>query len=223
MRILKVKDLSVELGDEKILDQVSFEVDKGEVIAIIGPNGGGKTTLFKALLGLIPYEGKIEWAEGIKIGYVPQRLEYDHNLLLTAQELFNLINFKGDLRTYLKEFKLTEEITKIPLGQLSGGEFQKVLIAFSLSQNPDVLLFDEPTTGIDIIGEETVYHLLVKLAKQKNLTLLFISHELSIVFQFAQKVICLNRVVKSIGPVKELTPETLKNLYGEFIGLYQHS
>jgi len=232
--ILRVSNLKIESDHQLILDNISFEVKKNEIMAVIGPNGAGKTTLFRALLGLIPYQGKIEWLKGIKIGYVPQKIFIDRELPLTTQEFFYLkekarkkidyvisaVGFEKDKphKGHLKKHILEER-----LGLLSGGELQRIMIAWALLGNPDVLLFDEPTAGIDISAEETIYSLLHRLQKQKNLTILLISHELQVVYRYATNVLCLNKEKICFGPPSQaLDQRSLNKLFGENVGLYHH-
>ncbi len=232
--LLRVENLKVKFDHHIVLDNIDFEVKKDETVAVIGPNGAGKTVLFRALLGLIPYEGKITWAKEVKIGYVPQRLAIERDLPLTTLEFFRLkeknkkeidkalaaVGFEED-----KPHKghLTKHVLNRKLGVLSGGELQRVLIAFALLGHPDVLLFDEPTSGVDISAEETIYSLLHKLAQKENLTIILISHELQIVYRYANNVVCLNKEKVCFGPPKEvLDKESLAKLYGGEAGLYEH-
>lgn len=232
--ILRVSNLKIGSNHQLILDNINFEVKKNETMAVIGPNGAGKTTLFRALLGLIPYQGRIEWLKGIKIGYVPQKIFIDRDLPLTTSEFFYLkekdkkkieyvisaVGFEKDKhhKGHLKEHILEEK-----LGLLSGGELQRVMIAWALLGDPDVLLFDEPTAGIDISAEETIYSLLRRLQEQKNLTILLISHELQVVYRYATNVLCLNKEKICFGPPKQtLDQKSLNKLFGENVGLYHH-
>lgn len=232
--LLRVVNLTVEINDHTILDDVSFEVAEDKTLAIIGPNGAGKTILFKALLGLIPYKGEIIWQKGIKIGYVPQKLYIEPDLPLTTEEflslkendkgkitkLLNLIGF-GDSQDHKKH--ISQHILKRKIGVLSGGEQQRVFIALALLGNPDVLLFDEPTTGIDLSGEETIYSLLKRLQEKQNLTIMLISHELELVSKYADKVICLNKEKVCFGPPSQaLDKESLSKLFGEDFAIYKH-
>jgi zinc transport system ATP-binding protein len=233
-QILQVTDLSVELDNKQILRNVSFSARKGETIAVIGPNGAGKTVLFRALIGLIPYTGTIVWHPGTKIGYVPQRLYISRDFPLTTREFFcikdrtcrevervmSAVGFKTDTAENKKN---TAVILKQRLALLSGGEFQKVLIAWALIGSPDILLFDEPTSGIDISSEETIYSLLYRLQEREKMTVILISHELQIVYRYATNVICLNRESVCIGPPnKVMNDESLHKLFGSDIGLYHH-
>jgi zinc transport system ATP-binding protein len=222
--ILSVKDLNVRLNGEEILLDLTFDVYDGEVLAILGPNGAGKTTLLKALLGIVPHEGIVKWREGVKVGYVPQRLPFIKDLPLSVKEFFQLVNAsKGETIKILKSIGLGEEILGKKIGDLSSGQFQRILIGWALASNPNVLLFDEPLAGIDIGGQESVYNLLEKLKEDRNLTILFVTHELSIVYRLADRVLCLNKRMLCTGAPREmLTPEAISNLYASPVKFYQH-
>jgi zinc transport system ATP-binding protein len=222
--ILSVKDLNVRLNGEEILLDLTFDVYDGEVLAILGPNGAGKTTLLKALLGIVPYEGIVRWREGVKVGYVPQRLPFIKDLPLSVKEFFQLVNAsKSETVEILKSIGLGEEILGKKIGDLSSGQFQRILIGWALASNSNVLLFDEPLAGIDIGGQESVYNLLEKLKGNRNLTILFVTHELSIVYRLADRVLCLNKRMLCTGAPREmLTPEAISNLYASPVKFYQH-
>ena len=232
--ILTVSDLKVSLNHNLILDHVDFKLHEKETLAIIGPNGSGKTTLFRVLLGLLPYQGKIEWKKGVKIGYVPQLIRIEPDLPLTTLDFFNLKNAKREeIDSVLSAvgFKkdephaghLEDHIINGKIGVLSGGELQRVLIAWALVGNPDLLLFDEPTSGVDISAEETIYTLIHRLQKRSNLTILIISHDLQIVYKYATNVLCLNKKGVCYGPPKQtLNQDNLNKLYGDNIGIYHH-
>ncbi len=224
MKILKVKNLNVELDGRKIIENLSFEVKEGEILTILGPNGAGKTILLKTLLNLLPYKGELEWKKGIKIGYVPQRLPLTKDTPMDVGEFFKLKNIpKKETREILNSVGVKEEVLERKVGDLSSGQFQRILVGWGLANHPQVLLFDEPFAGIDISGQESIYDLLEKLKKEKNLTILLVSHDLSVVYKFASKVLCLNRKVLCQGSPKEvLTPEMLFQLYGGEIKFYQH-
>ena len=222
--ILKVKDLNVLLNDQSIIESLSFEVKRGDALTILGPNGAGKSVLLKTLLGLIPHRGEIEWAKGVKIGFVPQRLPFIKDIPLSIKDFFNL---KGspekETEAILKSVGFKEDFSRKKIGDLSSGQFQRVLIAWGLVGNPQVLLFDEPMTGVDISAEETIYNLLAKLKGEMDLTILLVTHDLSVVYKFSTDVICLNRQPICYGPPQEvLTPESLQRLYGGEVKYYQH-
>jgi len=221
--ILKVKNLSVQINSEKIIENLSFEVKKGEVLTILGPNGAGKTVLLKTLLGIYPYEGEIIWEEKVRIGYVPQRLPFIKNIPITIEEFFKLKSCsEKEIKNILNEIGLKENLKK-EIGSLSSGQFQRVLIGWALVKNPEVLLFDEPMSGVDIKGEETIYTLLKRLKEKRNLTLILVTHDLSVVYKFSNFVICLNKCPLCQGSPKEvLTPENLQKLYGEEVKFYEH-
>ncbi len=221
--ILRVRNLSVRLEGETVLENLNFEVREGEVLTILGPNGAGKTVLLKTLLGLLPYEGEVKWKRGIKIGYVPQRLPFIKHIPLSVGEFFKL---KGcserEIEQALLSLGINPGLLEKRIGDISSGQFQRVLIAFALIGEPEVLLFDEPTAGIDIGAEETVYTCLERLRKEKNLTILLVTHDLSVVYKFSSKCLCLNKRILCFGSPKRLTPALLSKLYGGEIKIYEH-
>ncbi|MEK7616012.1 MAG: metal ABC transporter ATP-binding protein [Patescibacteria group bacterium] len=200
--ILEVSDLKVELENRVILENVNFSLNKGEVMAIVGPNGAGKSTLFRALLGLIPYSGTIKWSNEMRIGYVPQKMALERDLPLTVREFLKLKS--ENYKSVLKEVGIHEHILDHSLGVISGGELQRVLIAWALLGNPNVLLFDEPTAGIDVSGEETIYHLLQKLHDSHELTVLIISHDMNVVTQYTNNILCLDKQMICFGETSEM-------------------
>jgi len=222
--ILKVTNLNVRLENEEIIKDLSFEVKRGDVLTVLGPNGAGKTVLLKTLLGVLPYKGEIKWEKGVKIGYVPQRLPFIKETPMNIEEFFELKGAsKKEIEKTLNSVGFEENFLNKNIGELSSGQFQRILIAWALIGNPDVLLFDEPTAGIDIGGEETIYGLLAKLKEERNLTILLVTHDLSVVYKFSNYVICLNRCPICQGSPKEvLIPETLRKLYGEEVKFYEH-
>ncbi len=228
MAFLELKNVSVKIKNEEVLQNVSFTAEKGETIAIIGPNGAGKTTLLKSLLGFLPYQGAIKFEGKPVVGYVPQRIDIDRDLPLTVQEFLDLVPtfFKKPRNTpkqVLGFVNLSETFLLRSISTLSTGEFQRILIAFALMNQPDVLLFDEPTASIDIAGQETIYELLHRLQDVQHFALILISHDLTMVYRYADKVLCLNRTQICFGVPREvLTPEELQKIYGETL-FYHHA
>ena len=221
--ILKVDNLAVNLDGQKIIHDISFDLSRGDTVAIVGPNGAGKSVLFRALLNLVPYTGTITWMKNIKINYIPQRFTIDRDFPLTVREF---LQFKTKshhtILSALRSVGITDEhhinhhLLDQRLGWLSGGQIQRVLIAWAIIDQPDVILFDEPTAGIDVGGEETIYHLIKKLKDEKDLTILIISHDLNVVYKYATTVLCLNKDMVCYGtPADALDPSALKALYGE--------
>lgn len=223
--ILQVNNLSVSFGDEKILDDLSFKIKKGENLAVVGPNGAGKTVLLKSLLGILPYYGEIKWSEGAKLSYVPQKILPEKNLPLSVGEFFGMKNISSaQAREILISVGIMEEnFVKKRIGTLSSGQLQRTLVAWGLVGDPTVLLFDEPTAGIDIGGEETIFNLLVKIEKERNLTIIMVTHDMSVVYGLADSVLCLNKKLICHGaPSEALNPESIKRLYGEDVVFYKH-
>ncbi len=222
--ILKVEDLTVEFNGTAFLNNLSFQVKEGEVLTILGPNGAGKTILLKALLGLIPFKGKIIWQEGVKIGYVPQRLPFIKDIPMSVGEFLKLKNVSNrEIAEILQSIHLEKDILKKTVGDLSSGQFQRVLVGWALLSGPHVLLFDEPTTGIDIGGQETIYDFLEKLQKERNLTILLVTHDLSVVYELASHCLCLNKKMISYSLPKDLDSSRLSQLYGGEVKFHHHN
>ncbi len=228
-RILSVSGLNVRFDKTPVLRDVSFDLDKGEVLAVIGPNGSGKTVLLKALLNLLPYKGSVAWSPQAKVAYVPQKIEADRHLPLN---LANLLEAKADLLglpgkavpEVADTVGLAPGILSSPIGNLSGGQFQKALIAFALLGKPNVVLFDELTASLDQLAEEHVYDLLHRLQEEQGMTVILVSHELSVVYKYATKVLCLNKDKLCFGtPEEALTPEMLKELYASSKHHHHHA
>lgn len=222
--ILEVENLTVKLDKEIILDDLSFNIKEGDVLAILGPNGAGKTVLLRSLLGMLPFSGRIKWGSGIKKSYVPQRLPFIKDVPMSVEEFFKLKKVSDSaIKGSLSSVGLKEEILIKKVGDLSSGQFQRVLIGWSLISNPQVLLFDEPTTGIDIGGQESVYSLLEKLSKERNLTILLVTHDLDIVYKLATKCLCLNKKIFCYGNPKDLDADQLSQLYEGEIKIFKHT
>jgi zinc transport system ATP-binding protein len=224
----------VARGGVSILDRVTATTPKGSCTAIIGPNGAGKTTLLLALLGEIPYQGRIHLSgDGRlpRIGYVPQRLNFDRGMPLTVIEFLVMgaqktplwFGVNKDLRRRARETLAqvqAEHLADRAIGALSGGELQRVLLALALRQEPELLVLDEPAAGVDFQGEHIFCELLDDLRRTKGFTLLMVSHDLATVTHHATHVICLNRRVAAEGPPREtLTDENLTAIFGIHMGL----
>jgi zinc transport system ATP-binding protein len=228
MNLLTVSHLSIQLEDRSVVEDLSFELAPGERLSILGPNGAGKTVLLKALLNLLPYKGEIRWGDNVRIGYVPQKIDADTHLPLTFTDLFRAkcITLKiafDEVAGIASRVGLSKQILKTPVGHLSGGQFQRGLIGFSLIGSPNVLLMDEPTASVDEPGEEHIYELINRLQTQHKLASIMVSHDLSFVFRYATKVLCLNRLQVCFGsPTEALSSEVLTKLYGESVGFYDH-
>ena len=213
--ILKVSNLSVNLQNQTLLDHISFNVKKGTTLAILGPNGAGKTVLFRTLLNRMPYTGSIEWAEKVKIGYVPQYVTVS-DVPMSVSEFLSI--GKGmNVDAALRLVKLQDKgVVNKRLGVLSGGQLRRVLIAWALKENPDVLFLDEPTTGVDMDSEEPIYLMLTDIKKTRKITIFLITHNIHIVQEYADDLLALNKCVTFCGPSQEIVkPETQRLIYGE--------
>jgi zinc transport system ATP-binding protein len=235
---IDIRNLGVVLRKVEILKEVTCSIPAGRTTAIIGPNGAGKTTLLLALLGLIPYTGTIQFHLSPRrrpaIGYVPQRLGFDRGLPCTVEDLMTISMSRRALWLG-KGRKVKDQVRKALsrvgasgledrfIGKLSGGEMQRVLLAMALEGNPRVLLLDEPTAGVDAPGEQLFCDLLSDIQTQADLTVILISHDLSVVSNHAQHVICLNKTVRCCGGLSTLTEENLLKTFGLHIQIYPHS
>ncbi len=234
MPALAVEDCSVALGGVTVLDGVSFSVGQGEVAAIIGPNGSGKTTLMRAILGLAPTTGgtirifgKHLHAVRDLIGYVPQRFDFDHDFPITVREFLDLARHPhcpvSRIAEKIKEVGLPSRVLDQQLGSLSGGQLQRTLIAQAILNNPSILFLDEPTTGIDVSGEATLYEIIEHLNVEHGTTILLVSHDIALVSDMVDNVICVNRKLLCYGPPHTaLTLRKMEEVFGPREGIYEH-
>ncbi|HTP41169.1 MAG TPA: metal ABC transporter ATP-binding protein [Nitrospiria bacterium] len=215
-----------------VLEDVSFSVPQGSIAAVIGPNGSGKTTLLKALLGFVtPQRGRVRvlgrsprQARG-EVAYVPQRFTFDKSFPITVMEFLQFSHPEcptEKIVQYVSHLGMAEMLNS-KLGSLSGGQLQRVLIERAMLGDPKVLFLDEPASGIDVGGEQTFYELVMHLHKEHGSTVVMVSHELDVVANYSNLVLCLNRRLVCQGrPEQALSPETLRELYGKDAALYHH-
>jgi zinc transport system ATP-binding protein len=224
-KILEVKDLSVEIGKEIILSDIQFTVNEQDVVVILGPNGAGKSTLMRALLGLVTYKGNIIWYSK-DIAYLPPQESILRTNLppLTIKDFFSFKNIEEEnAKRMIEKVGLSKNMLLQQFATLSTGQFQRMMLAWILIDSPKILLLDEPTAGIDIGGEESIYSLLHTLWKEQGLTILLITHNVNIIWKHATNVLCLNKKLICYGsPEKTLSPELLKKVYGTEVALYEH-
>ncbi len=225
--LLEVKDFGVTLDNTPVLSGLNFTVTEGEFLTVLGPNGSGKTVLLRSLLGLIPHTGEMNWHKKPRIGYLPQGLNQVsvRDMPLTVKDIFGLKELKpAEGVTFLELVGLEGDIINKRAGHLSGGEFQRMLVAWVLASHPNILFLDEPTTAIDVAGGETVYSLIKEIWQRKGLTIFNVTHDLNIVYAHSTHVLCLSRFGhRCYGIPKEiLTPDVLRDIYGAEVKLYTH-
>lgn len=234
-KAISVRDLTVYYGNTKALSDVNIDVMEGEYIGIIGPNGGGKSTLLKCILGLTKYEqGTVEifGGESVKIGYVPQFSNLDKRFPITLIEVVLTGMLKSKITPFFRYTKQDKEnalslLEKVGLthladrqiSQLSGGEFQKMLIARALAVKPRLLLLDEPTASVDAKSRQQIYTLLTQL--NKEMTIVLVTHDLMAISSEVQKIACLNTHLVYHGE-PELNQNVLNQLYGCPVDLLAH-
>lgn len=230
---ISVTGLTVAYRDNEIVSDVGFEIKQGEIAAIIGPNGSGKTTLLKTILGLVsPRAGEVrvfgKHLHSVRnlIGYVPQRFDFDRQFPITVGEFMDLARHphcpKSRIEEKLREVGLPSRALTANLGSLSGGQLQRVLIAQAILNNPALLLLDEPSSGIDIAGEATFYEIIQHLNEQHDTTVLLVSHDIAMISDLVDNVICVNKKLVCYGPPRSaLTARQLGELFGPS-KLYDH-
>lgn len=227
MNALEIKNLRVKLGEEEIIKGISFNIPEGIITALIGPNGAGKSVLLKTIIGLFPYEGEIKIFDKDHremlhlIGYLPQYYEVDSLLPLTVYEFlsFSCEDNKRIIEV-LKEIDM-EKYKNHPISKLSGGQRQRILFGRAILNHPKIVLLDEPMSEIDILGQKEFYEIIKNLNKNFKITFIVVTHEITVVNSFADKVLCLNRNLVCDGPVNELfQEEVLRKLYKRDIFIY---
>lgn len=216
--LLSLSGISVQLGTTRALDDVSFDIVPGEIVTVIGPNGAGKTTLARVAIGTVhPDAGTVTRRAGLKTGYVPQRFAIDPTLPLSVDRLMQLTQraAKQDIAHALDQVGALH-LSGRQITHLSGGEFQRVLLARALLGKPDLLILDEPSSGIDFAGQAQLYDLISQVRTQTGVAVLMISHDLHVVMAATDRVLCLNTHLCCAG-----TPDAISNdpAYRELFGI----
>jgi zinc transport system ATP-binding protein len=214
--VIKLENVNYRYNSDLVLEDISFKADQGDLLGIIGPNGAGKTTLFSLILGLLEgYQGKITvFGEDIrnnrkilkKIGYIPQKNIIDQGFPATVEEIVSLGVFerktKDKIISAINTVGLLEQKHR-RIGELSGGQQQRILIAKALVNEPQLLILDEPTTGIDLETQNKFYALLRKLNSENKITIILASHDLDAINKLANKIACVNRKMSFHGDARE--------------------
>jgi zinc transport system ATP-binding protein len=218
--IAKLENISLTLNAQKILSGINLELQKGKITTLIGPNGGGKTSIARILLGILkPSSGKVQKKRSLKIGYMPQKIEIDQTIPMTAKDFIQLSTRKTKFDEALKDLASRLNVTKIlnrQIHDLSGGQMQKILFLRALTNNPELLVLDEPTQYMDISGTQDFYQIIDEVRKLSNSSILLISHDLHAVMQKTDIVFCVNHHVCCHG-----SPESV-NKHPEYLSLFGH-
>ncbi len=246
MKAIEINNLTVNLNGREVLKNITLSLDEGRFIGIVGPNGGGKTTLLRAILGLIkPSSGEIfvfgrhpedVLKTGSIFGYLPQKLKVKPDFPIRVIDVVmmgrygrvGILRWPGeeDRKKAIEYLSMmgVEKLRNVQFGQLSGGQQQRVSVARALAGEPKILILDEPNTGIDVIGQGDFYHLLKGLQKRFNITILMASHDIGTIPAYVDEIACLNYTFHYQGnPLGALNEKVLTELYGKNVDLLQHT
>jgi len=226
--LIKAQNLCLNIAGRQILEAVSVEVKQGEIVTLVGPNGSGKSSLVRLLLNLSkPDSGRVDQKENLRIGYMPQKIHIDPVLPLSVKRFLQLV---GDI-TQSEINQVAEQVEVVsllnhPVQDISGGEFQRVLLARALLRKPDLLVLDEPAQGVDINGQQQLYQLISSIRDQLGCGVLMVSHDLHLVMAATDQVLCLNTHICCQGHPEDVSkhPEYLK-LFGsslDGLAVYTH-
>ena len=226
--LVKLKNAGFRIKNKWLVQSVSFQVEKGKIVTLIGPNGSGKSTTAKIALGIFKkIEGEVEKYTN-KVGYVPQKISIDWTLPLRVSDFMVLTeNIKSEDIDEALSLTGVIHLKNKNLGSLSGGEFQRVLLARAISKKPELLVSDEPVQGVDFTGEIALYELIKKISDELNCGILLISHDLHTVMSATDHVVCLNgHVCCSGSPIDVARNNEYKALFGEqaskTLAIYEH-
>ena len=226
--LVKLNNVGIQQNEKWLVKGVSLEVEKGKIVTLIGPNGSGKSTTAKIALGIYKnIEGKVEKFTN-NVGYVPQKISIDWTLPLRVKDFMVLTdNIKDELIDEALSLTGVIHLKEKNLGNLSGGEFQRVLLARAISKKPELLVLDEPVQGVDFTGEIALYELIKKISEKLNCGILLISHDLHTVMSATDHVVCLNGHVCCSGSPKDVARNNeYKALFGEqasqTLSVYEH-
>ncbi|MCH9297737.1 zinc ABC transporter ATP-binding protein ZnuC [Pantoea allii] len=214
--LVTLENVSISFDQRPVLSGVSLELHPGKILTLLGPNGAGKSTLVRVVLGLLaPTSGQVRRSADLRIGYVPQKLHIDPTLPVTVERFMRLSRGarNQDILPALKRVQ-AGHLLKSPLQKLSGGETQRVLLARALLSQPQLLVLDEPTQGVDVNGQVALYDLINQLRHELNCAVLMVSHDLHLVMAKTDEVLCLNHHICCSG-----TPEAVSQ-HPEFIAMF---
>ncbi|MEM6940956.1 MAG: metal ABC transporter ATP-binding protein [Pseudomonadota bacterium] len=230
MSLITVTDLSVAYGAKTVLRDVDMTLAPGEIVTIVGPNGSGKTSLLRAIIGATPpARGRVTLQPGLKLGYVPQKLHIDRTLPITVERFMRLTDRIARSRCEAALARAgVPDLLRQQMSQLSGGQFQRVLLARALINDPDVLLLDEATQGLDQPGSAAFYRQIEDVRGRTGCAVLMISHDLHVVMGASDRVICLNGHICCEGtPSVVASAPAYRALFGAgtdgAFALYQHA
>ena len=217
---IKIKDINVRDGKDIILKNVNIHMHCGEITCIIGPNGAGKSTLLKAIINEVKHKGTIEYLNKNDdkiskpiMGYVPQKVNIDKTIPISVKDLFNAVGIKEDYNKIVELIEIQDLINK-KVGDLSGGEMQKVLLALAMYPLPDILLLDEPLSNIDEMGMKKIYAIINKLREKCDIAIILVSHDLDSVYKYADNVILLDKeIIKQGNPAEVFGSNEFKKIF----------
>ena len=226
--VVSLTDAGLRYGERRILENLTFEMNPGDIVTVIGPNGAGKTSLIKLMLGIeSPTEGRAERRRGARIGYVPQNLSLQPTLPLTVDRFLHLAS--SGRRRIERSLERTgvAHLRRASVHHLSGGEFQRVLLARAILRNPDLLVLDEPAQGLDVNGQTALYELIREIRDELNCAVLTVSHDLHLVMASTDTVLCLNGHICCRGQPEQISRDpAFVNLFGErlaqTLAVYHH-
>lgn len=226
--VVSLTNAGLRYGNKRILEDLTFEMNAGDIVTVIGPNGAGKTSLVKLILGIeAPTEGRAERRRGACIGYVPQNLSLQPTLPLTVDRFLRLAS--SGHRQIARSLERTGvgHLRHASIHYLSGGEFQRVLLARAILRHPDLLVLDEPAQGLDVNGQTALYELIREIRDELNCAVLTVSHDLHLVMASTDTVLCLNGHICCRGQPEQISRDpAFVNLFGErlaqTLAVYHH-
>jgi len=222
--LIELENVSLTLSGQSIVKDISLTIMPNEIVSLIGLNGAGKSTILKLILGIHkPTDGKVT-RHTKRIGYVPQKFEFDRTIPLSVHELLKIYSQASDAKIEVKLKELSIHHLKARnIGALSGGEMQRVLIVNALLMEPDLILLDEPTSGLDVVGEKDFYCSIEEIQKKYKLTVVIVSHDIHLVFKHAKTIFCVDHCLVCHGhPEQVKKSDAFKKLFGPHLVPFKH-